>query len=139
MTISVQAQRLKEIRTKLRLTQTEFGQILNQSSKSYVCLLESGKRNIPLFVKDILYDQYNINPDYLENGNTPIILPSSTENKINKVLGCADTDSRKQLVLRILSMSDYDCDELITLLNSLTISAIGKDELIRLIGLLTKI
>jgi len=60
--------RLKELRKKLGLSQTEFG---NQIDKNYTTVQrwELGKNDIPSAVISHICHEFNVNPDWLYTGN----------------------------------------------------------------------
>lgn len=65
--------RLKELRKILSITQTELADKLH-TSRSYICRIENGERNISNKMKDEICNIYSINREWLENGiGEPII------------------------------------------------------------------
>jgi len=64
-------ERLKHLRTQLKLTTRAFGKSINMSS-GIITNMEKGRRNITeRTIKDICRE-YNVNPDWLVYGNEPM-------------------------------------------------------------------
>lgn len=62
--MSTQGERLKDIRSKLKLSQEELGQVFNVT-KSYISLIERDKCNFSIAqLKKLLLD-FNVNLNYL--------------------------------------------------------------------------
>jgi len=61
------SKRLKMIRLELKLTQEEFAKILG-IGKSALCMIETGRSSLSERNKNIIVQQLNVNPDWLDQG-----------------------------------------------------------------------
>lgn len=63
--------RLRIIRKTFGMSQEAFGKSLNLK-KSAICTYESGQRTPRESTIDLICEIYNVNPDYIKNGNRPV-------------------------------------------------------------------
>lgn len=92
-------ERLKYLREQLKLTTRAFGASINMTGGS-ITNMENGQRNITdRTIRDICRE-YNVNPDWLINGNEPMF---------EDVVGNLNIDEEvKQLVKQYSTLSDKD-------------------------------
>ena len=74
-------ERIKLIRTQLKMNQTQFAKEIAVSTTT-VCQLETGKYNIARTTKHILCQRFNINPEWLENGEGEMYSSNNTAEAI---------------------------------------------------------
>ncbi|MEG0368132.1 MAG: helix-turn-helix domain-containing protein, partial [Coprobacillus sp.] len=99
--------RLKEIRTALKLTQSELANKLNMS-RITIAQMENGSRNITdRTIKDICRE-FNVNYDWFYNGNGEMFIEddSSTIKAIENIMS-GDDDFYKNIVKMIVKL-DHD-------------------------------
>ena len=70
--------RLKEIRTRLNLSQEEFGSRIGIKSRAHISSLESGSRNITDRIIKDLVSVYNVNEEWLRTGEGDMFNESDT-------------------------------------------------------------
>lgn len=104
-------ERLKYLRGQLKLTTRAFGESINMSGGA-ITNMEKGLRNVTeRTVRDICRE-YNINPDWLINGNEPMY---------EDVVGDLDIDDEvKQLAKQYSMLSDKDRELIKSMINSLS-------------------
>lgn len=104
-------ERLKYLRTQLNLTTRAFGASINMSGGA-ITNMEKGQRNITdRTIRDICRE-YNINPDWLINGNEPMY---------DDVIDELDIDDEvKQLTKQYCLLNDTDRELVKNMINSLS-------------------
>ena len=104
-------ERLRYLRTQLHLTTRAFGDSINMSGGA-ITNMEKGLRNVTnRTVRDICRE-YNVNPDWLLNGNEPMY---------EDVVSDLDIDAEvKQLAKQYSLLSDADRELVKNVINSLS-------------------
>lgn len=74
-------ERLKQLREILNLKQADLARKLH-TSRSYICRLENGERDISERMKKELYRVYHVNPKWLETGTGEPILKHPGEREV---------------------------------------------------------
>ena len=74
-------ERIKTLRKKLKMNQTEFAKEI-QVSTTTVCQLETGRYNIARTTKHILCQRFNVNPVWLDTGEGEMYLELNTAEAI---------------------------------------------------------
>ncbi len=73
--------RLKELRKRLSISQTELAKKLN-TSKSYICRIESGERPLSDKMKSEICNIYSINKEWLDTGCGEMFIKHSGANPV---------------------------------------------------------
>ena len=89
-------ERVKELRNKLGLSQSEFAERLGLKQGSYSDI-ERGRNNISQTVILLLEKQFNVNREWLNNGTGDIFIKPSP---VNRILG-KDYGSVEMLLLTL--------------------------------------
>ena len=105
--------RIKKIRKELDLTQREFGERIGVKGNT-IAQYEMG-RNKPIdSVFSLICREFNVNEDWLRNGNGDMFLPVDRENDISRLIKSLLSDesntfkSRFITMLAGLSVSDWE-------------------------------
>ena len=113
--------RLKEIRTRLNLSQEEFGSRIGIKSRAHISSLESGSRNITDRIIKDLVSVYNVNEEWLRTGEGDMFNESDTfslddyakqkkltelEFNILKTYMELDPDVRKAILSTVLTLKN---------------------------------
>lgn len=105
-------ERLKFLRNQLNLTTRAFGSAINMSGGA-ITNMEKGTRNITdRTIRDICRE-YNVNPEWLINGNEPMFEDVTSELDID--------DEVKQLTKQYSLLNNEDQELVKKLINSLAI------------------
>ena len=106
-------ERFFELRTALGLTQAELGDIID-IKKATISMIESGKANLSKRARLILLQTYNVNPDWLDNGNGSMFVEDLKGNEedlskfLSDVLQLDDSDIRKKIIMAMAKVpSEY--------------------------------
>lgn len=70
--------RIRLIRSNLRLTQYEFGRQLGLTQGGYADI-ERGKNNVSNTIRQLLHEKFNVNLNWLDNGVGNMYLPPNTK------------------------------------------------------------
>ncbi len=96
--------RFFELRIKLGLKQGELADVLGVT-KASVSQIESGKIGVSKKVRLILLQEYNVNPQWLDEGIGTMFMEESHEKELEQfiaeVLKVDDTDIRKRILMAI--------------------------------------
>lgn len=94
-------ERVKELRKILNLTQTEFSNSINLKQNSY-SKIENGR--VALTERNIktICEKFNVNEDWLRNGNEPIFIDKDNNNYINELIKKYDINSNEINILKKL-------------------------------------
>ena len=105
-------ERLKFLRNQLNLTTRAFGSAINMSGGA-ITNMEKGTRNITdRTIRDICRE-YNVNPEWLINGNEPMFEDVTSELDID--------DEVKQLTKQYSLLNNEDQELVKKLINSLAV------------------
>lgn len=104
--------RLKELRKSVNLTQTEFADKLGLAQNS-IASYESGRRTPNEAIVKSICREFNVNQDWLVNGNGSMFVELSREEEITKYITelVKDDDEMKEFqrkFIRILSRLSID-------------------------------
>mgnify|MGYP000895140789 CR=1 FL=1 len=107
-------ERIKELRKRLNLTQEEFGERI-QVKRSTIATYEVG-RNEPIDgVIKLICIVYNVNEDWLRNGNGKMFKEMSVPEEVTRFVGqrISDKDSEysKAVIDLLLAIKSLDQDE----------------------------
>lgn len=75
-------QRFKEVRKSLNMTQTAFGNQLGKGLRA-IQHYEAGERSIDNSIILLLQEKFNVNTDWLINGNGSMFLDEKKEESVN--------------------------------------------------------
>lgn len=70
--------RFKQIRKALNMTQSEFGKELGRTKRSII-FYEKGERSIDIPIITLLKEKFNVNTDWLINGNGSMFIDNKTD------------------------------------------------------------
>ena len=105
--------RLKKLRKTLDLTQQEFADRIG-SKRNTVAKYETGANAPSAAVVSLICREFNVNEDWLRNGNCDMFLPVDRENEISRMVKALLSDegntfkSRFITMLAGLSVSDWE-------------------------------
>ena len=110
--MSILNSRLKELRKSVNLTQTEFADKLGLAQNS-IASYESGRRTPNEAIVKSICREFNVNQDWLVNGNGSMFVELSREEEITKYIAelVKDDDEMKEFqrkFIRILSRLSID-------------------------------
>lgn len=107
-----QNERIKELRKTLGLTLEKFGQSLGVSHAA-ISNIESGKRNLTEQMTKSICREYNVNENWLRNGEGDMFNELSQHDQaaaiVNNVLSSED-DFRKKVFIALGEMSESEWD-----------------------------
>lgn len=100
--------KIKVLRSELRLSQTEFGSDLGVS-RDVINNIENGRVPLKPSLAKLIVSQYNVNPKWLETGELPMFLPRDEEDELlsyaEHIIHNKDLNWIKQLNLTLMSMT----------------------------------
>ncbi len=106
-------ERFFELRTALKLTQSEIGEVLGMK-KAAVSQIELGRCGLSKRARLILLQTYNVNPDWLDNGIGTMFVEDLKGNEedlskfLSDVLQLDDSDIRKKIIMAMAKVpSEY--------------------------------
>lgn len=70
--------RFKQIRKALNMTQEDFGKALERTKRSII-FYEKGERSIDIPIITLLKEKFNVNTDWLINGNGSMFIDNKTD------------------------------------------------------------
>lgn len=115
-------QRIHILRKSLGLSQEQFGEKLGVS-KTSISLLESNKTTLSRQLRLAILREFNVNPDWLDNGNEPMFNRITTNKQlmefITDVARSQDSDIRKQILLKLSKLSPEQWDSIIEIFEAL--------------------
>lgn len=115
-------QRIHILRKSLGLSQEQFGEKLGVS-KTSISLLESNKTTLSRQLRLAILREFNVNPDWLDNGNEPMFNRITTNEQlmefITDVAKSQDSDIRKQILLKLSKISPEQWDSIIEIFETL--------------------
>lgn len=107
-------ERVKELRKALGLSGEKFGERLG-ITRSAVSNIESGNRALTEQVILAICREYNVNEEWLRNGNGEMFIETKSDNELfkwaGKVLGSKDMTFRKAFVNAISKLSEDDWEK----------------------------
>ncbi len=121
--------RLKELRTKLALSQEEFGDRIGIKSRAHISLLENGTRNITDRVINDIVREFSVNEDWLRYGKGEMFIQPDefsldeyaekshlSELELDIIKGYMDLDSnvRKNILSHFKSIFDKHSEVAVT-------------------------
>ena len=95
-------QRFKELRKYLKMTQEEFGKELGRT-KMAISYYEKGERNIDNSIILLLQEKFNVNTDWLINGNGSMFLSDNEKKADSGVVSIASSYNVPERLLILLS------------------------------------
>lgn len=97
-------ERIKFLRTTLNLSQESFGDRIGIKSRAHISALENGRRSLTDRVIVDICREFNVNEDWIRNGNEPIFKEddSSSIEEYLKKKGC--TDLEKKIVKKFMDV-----------------------------------
>lgn len=108
--------RIKEIRTTLGMTQTEFGERIGFSRPMVANLEGAGRAEIKDHAIHLLCKEYNVNEEWLRTGEGEMFLPVSRDDEIARFtanLLKEESDSFKnRLISTLAKMSEEEWEML---------------------------
>ena len=105
-------ERIKQIRRKLGLTQTEFGKRIGLKQNS-IALIESGKRNISAQAVLSICREYDVNENWLRTGDGEMFEELTEQQKLMKYTGLLlkDKDSAIATAIQTLIVTYEQLDD----------------------------
>ena len=117
-------ERIKLVRIKKRLNQTDFAKRLS-ISRSAVCKIESGENSPSEQTINLICKEFNVNSEWLRTGKGEMFIEKSKDILISDMFADIfkgdDTDFKYRLVSALSKLDDDDWDSLekfITLISS---------------------
>lgn len=95
-------QRFKEVRKKLNFTQTEFGEQLGKKLR-VIQYYEANDSSITLDIILLLQEKFNVNTDWLINGNGNMFLSDNEKKADSGVVSIASSYNVPERLLILLS------------------------------------
>ena len=95
-------ERFFELRTALGLTQAELGDIID-IKKATISMIESGKANLSKRARLILLQTYNVNPDWLDNGNGSMFVEAIQKYGFKQAVNMTNDRMHKKEVMEIMA------------------------------------
>ena len=95
--------RIREIRKKMNMTQTEFGEALGVS-RSVISTYEFGKVAPSQSVLKLLTTNFNVNPYWLETGKGDMFQPKSKNDAISEFMETVMADEEESFRRRFVEM-----------------------------------
>lgn len=103
--------RIKKLRKALKLTQQEFAERIGMKQNS-IALIESGKRNISSQATLAICREFDVNEDWLRNGNGEMFIEKTRDEQIASFIGTLERNADDDFKKRFISMlSQLDEDE----------------------------
>lgn len=103
--------RIKKLRKELDLTQQEFADKLGVS-RNNIASYETGKSNLGDTAISLICTKFNVNEDWLRNGNGEMFTELDVEDQLmawaGKVLGGQDSKFKKRFVTMLMGLSDSE-------------------------------
>ena len=104
-------ERIKQVRLSAKLSQTEFAEKI-LVSRSAVCKMESGENSPSEQTVKLICQEFNVNGDWLRNGNGEMFVELSKDEQISAMLGeiqrSGDENFKYRLVSALCKLSDSD-------------------------------
>lgn len=100
--------RLRELRKSLKLTQQEFGSKIGLSNAS-IGNIENGIINLTDRNVSLICSTYNVNEDWLRNGNGEMFNPMTEDEEFAYLVGALlaeDCDHKKKFIKSMLELDD---------------------------------
>jgi transcriptional regulator with XRE-family HTH domain len=100
--------RLREVRKSLKLTQQEFGSKIGLS-KASIGNIENGIINLTDRNISLICSTYNVNEDWLRNGNGEMFNPMTEDEEFAYLVGALlaeDCDYKKKFIKSMLELDD---------------------------------
>ena len=100
--------RLRELRKSLKLTQQEFGSKIGLSNAS-IGNIENGIINLTDRNVSLICSTYNVNEDWLRNGNGEMFNPMTEDEEFAYLVGALlaeDCDYKKKFIKYMLEIDD---------------------------------
>ena len=114
--------RVLVLRKSLNLTQAEFAQKINLS-RSAIANIEQGLRPITERTLADICREFDVNEDWLRNGNGPMFRSLSADEELTDfykdLLGLPDNDLKKRFALAVSKMDQSQWDALEKFLDDL--------------------
>lgn len=104
--------RIAELRKSMNLTQDEFAKELGLS-RNYIWMIEKGDRIPPDRTISDICRTFNVNPEWLRNGEGPMFMPDMDDETeyINEMLSAVDdpvVDVIKSIMKVYMALNDQD-------------------------------
>ena len=104
-------ERIKQVRLSAKLSQTEFAEKI-LVSRSAVCKMESGENSPSEQTVKLICQEFNVNGDWLRNGNGEMFVELSKDEQISAMLGeiqrLGDENFKYRLVSALCKLSESD-------------------------------
>lgn len=104
-------ERIKQVRLSAKLSQTEFAEKI-LVSRSAVCKMESGENSPSEQTVKLICQEFNVNGDWLRNGNGEMFVELSKDEQISAMLGeiqrSGDENFKYRLVSALCKLSESD-------------------------------
>lgn len=126
--------RIKDIRTSLNMSQTEFAQSLHMTPAS-ISMIESGKRPVTDRLVHNICSEFDVSETWLRTGEGDMFPPPSEEDddliELLGALASEDIDPRRKRLVAtlcryVMNMSDSELDGVVALYASLSEAAKDK-------------
>lgn len=103
-------ERVRELRKKLGMSQTEFGKKI-ALSQNHLTGIETGKRSVTDRTIKLLCTEFNVSEDWLRTGKEPMFVEVDEEDKFSQAFAAAsmeEDDFIKALLIEYMSLSKED-------------------------------
>ena len=103
-------ERVRELRKKLGMSQTEFGKKI-ALSQNHLTGIETGKRSVTDRTIKLLCTEFNVSEDWLRTGKEPMFVEVDEEDKFSQAFAAAsmeEDDFAKALLIEYMSLSKED-------------------------------
>lgn len=103
-------ERVRELRKKLGMSQTEFGKKI-ALSQNHLTGIETGKRSVTDRTIKLLCAEFNVSEDWLRTGKEPMFVEVDEEDKFSQAFAAAsmeEDDFIKALLIEYMSLSKED-------------------------------
>lgn len=124
-------EKIKEIRQALGLSQAEFADRLKMT-RTYVSLLEQGKRQASVRTLEQICDTFNVNGAWLMNGEGEMFLPKTRADEIRDLLYDIEAkEPQGEKLLRLIHiLADLSPEKIESLYDVITkLSDIGEEDI----------
>lgn len=115
-------EKIKKVRKALSLSQEEFGKRLGVT-KTAICAIENGRRNLTSQMETSIYREFNVNPDWLHHSNGEMFI--ETDNSIiEKMVNTYHLDPMAKKMLELfVSLTEPQQKEITAYMTALVTTA----------------
>lgn len=104
-------ERIKEVRLHLALSQEDFGRPLGVT-RSSICIIESGGRNVTNQIIKAICREYNVNEEWLRNGNGEMFNELTRQEYAARLVGKAFATSDEFIINAFIALAELPPDDI---------------------------